>query len=174
MNRRYSSGFKEATTIFHKKKTGVGTPDDRTQQGIIDDLNDKWKLNGEGREGSREQQKLAVRTISKAVAGVRIQTQQVYARKLKANAREVIRKKQAIAERVRQGKKVSDAEMRKVNTVVTLKNYDLGAIVYGDLGEDGSPHPDSPIAKYFTRERILAATAKVSQLIVVSFYYYLR
>ncbi|KAL7425468.1 hypothetical protein ACHAXM_000028, partial [Skeletonema potamos] len=90
----------------------------------------------------------------------RSSTQDVYARKLQANARAVIEKKKDLAARHSRGEKIPQSEYRKVNTVVSLDRCDLGKILCGELDEHGLPHPTSPITTHFTKEKIDEAMRK--------------
>jgi hypothetical protein len=43
-----------------------------------------------------------------------------------------------------------------------MQPEDVGKIVFGELDEDRLPHPDSPIAQFFTPEKIGHAACEVS------------
>ena len=52
-------------------------------------------------------------------------------------------------------------ELAKTRSVIGLNPMDLGPILYGELTEDGFANPGSPIAKGFTKEKIMAAHRKL-------------
>lgn len=79
----------------------------------------------------------------------------------KAHARAIQRKKIELAKKLAAGEPVSAEEQAAVHTVVSLNPSDLGEILWGQLDENGFGHPDSPIVKCFTKEKILAAVEKV-------------
>lgn len=70
---RYKMAIKEATQAFADKMSGKDKSG-RTQQQIVDYLNHKWNLDGEGKEDSREKEMLTVRTVRRAVEQGRIGT----------------------------------------------------------------------------------------------------
>ena len=63
---RYANARKEATQLFVDIKAGR-VVDGRTQKQIIDDLNQKYGLDGAGRDGNREKHMLSVRTVQHLV-----------------------------------------------------------------------------------------------------------
>ena len=63
--KRYNKAMKEATKMF--VQLSMGKLEGKTQQQIVADLNIKWSLDGEGREGVREKHILNVRTVFRAV-----------------------------------------------------------------------------------------------------------
>ena len=68
---RYKLAVKEATQAFADKKSGKDKSGN-TQQQIVNALNHKWNLDGEGKEDSREKEMLSVRTVRHAVDEGRI------------------------------------------------------------------------------------------------------
>jgi type VI protein secretion system component VasK len=56
---RYQLAFKAATTIFHQKKLDP-LSDRRSQQAIIDNLNEEYHLSGVNKENSREKNMLSL------------------------------------------------------------------------------------------------------------------
>jgi hypothetical protein len=64
---RFKAATKEATKIFSDLSLGkIDQP--KTQQQYVDELNTKYNLDGEGREGTREKHMLAVQTIRRLVS----------------------------------------------------------------------------------------------------------
>ena len=63
---RYANARKEATQLFVDIKAGK-VADRRTQTQIVNDLNQKYGLDGAGREGCREKHMLSVRTVQHLV-----------------------------------------------------------------------------------------------------------
>ena len=63
---RYKSAYKEATKLFADIKNNV-VESKLSQQEHIDNINKKWSLDGEGKEGSREKDILSLSTITRAV-----------------------------------------------------------------------------------------------------------
>eukprot|EP00956_Cyclotella_meneghiniana_P019359 scaffold33127_cov38-Cyclotella_meneghiniana.AAC.2 len=53
------------------------------------------------------------------------------------------------------GEEVSKEEKRLTRSAVRMKQEDVGEIVFGELQEDGQPHPESPFIKDFTPEKIM-------------------
>jgi hypothetical protein len=97
----------------------------------------------------------------------RINSQKVFAQKLKANAKAVAELKAEHAACRAAGETISSEELKKVNTVVTLQPEDVGKICFGELTEDGMPAADSsPFDKHLTKEKILRAAKKVCHLFV--------
>ena len=94
----------------------------------------------------------------------RISTHLVYARKIKVNTRAIAQRKLAIAKKLARGEVVSEQERGKVTLIVSLNPGDLGNILYGHLSGDGFAAINSPIAKSFTKEKILEAHRKVRRL----------
>ena len=91
----------------------------------------------------------------------RVSTHLVYARKIKANAKAIVQHKLTIAQQIARGEVVSKQEGVKVPLIVSLNPGDLGNILYGRLSDDGFAAINSPIAKAFTKEKILEAHRKV-------------
>ena len=96
----------------------------------------------------------------------RVSTHLVYARKIKANAKAIARRKLAIAQKLARGEVVSEQERGKVTSIVSLNPGDLGDILYGRLSDDGFAAINSPIAKAFTKEKILEAHRKVRRFTI--------
>ena len=94
----------------------------------------------------------------------RVSTHLVYARKIKANAKAIPRRMLAIAQKLARGEVVTEQERGKVTSIVSLNPGDLGDILYGRLSDDGFAAINSPIAKAFTKEKILEAHRKVRRL----------
>ena len=88
-------------------------------------------------------------------------THKHYAKKIKVNAVQISRRKAEIARKIAGGIEVTEAEKAKTRSVVGLNPMDLGPILYGELSGKGDPHPSSPIATAFTREKIMEAHRKL-------------
>ena len=84
-----------------------------------------------------------------------------YAKKIKMNAMQISRRKAKIARKIAGGIEVTEAEKAKTRSIVGLNPMDLGPILYGELSDEGDPHPSSPIATAFTREKIMEAHRKL-------------
>merc|ERR1719343_1881756 len=84
-----------------------------------------------------------------------------YAKKIKANAKQVQRRKAEIASKIARGEDASETELAKTSSVVGLNQIDLGPILFGELTEDGFANPSSPIATGFTKEKVMAAHRKL-------------
>ena len=76
-----------------------------------------------------------------------------YAKKIKANAKQVQRRKAEIASKVARGEATSETELAKTRLVVGLNQMDLGPILFRELLEDEFANPSSPIATRFTKKR---------------------
>jgi hypothetical protein len=83
------------------------------------------------------------------------QTQDVHAKKVKKHAHAVKDLKADIARCREAGEDISDAKIRKISTVVTLDESDIGKMNFGVLDENGYPAKDSPWATSFTKEKIM-------------------
>ena len=68
---RYNKAFKEATRYFAKLKLGL-IENGMTQEQFIVFINNKYKLDGEGREESREKHMVALSTVRRAVANGKV------------------------------------------------------------------------------------------------------
>ncbi len=67
-DKRFYDASREAIAAFSAKRQNKNTQYSKySQQSICDELNKKYSLDGEGKEGSREQGKLTVRTVSRWV-----------------------------------------------------------------------------------------------------------
>ena len=76
-----------------------------------------------------------------------------YAKKIKANAKQVQRRKAEIASKIARGEDASETELAKTSSVVGLNQIDLGPILFGELTEDGFANSSSPIATKFKKKR---------------------
>jgi hypothetical protein len=103
---------------------------------------------------------------------IRRQTQDIYAEKVKKHAHAVKDLKADIARRREAGEDISDAEIRKISTVVTLDESDIGKMNFGVLDENGYPAKDSPWATSFTKEKIMRSQAKVSVIAFIMLTYH--
>ena len=92
---------------------------------------------------------------------LRKSTHEQYSKKIKANAKQITRRKAEIARKIAGGQEVTDEEKAKTRSVVGLNPMDLGPILFGELTEDGYAAPDSPIAAGFTKEKVLEAHRKL-------------
>ena len=92
---------------------------------------------------------------------LRQSTHEVYSKKIKANAKAILRRKAEIAHKIASGEVVTEAERAKTRTVVGLNPMDLGPILFGEVTKDGHAAPDSPIAMGFTKEKVMAAHSKL-------------
>ena len=84
-----------------------------------------------------------------------------YAKKIKANTKQVTRRKAEIARKIASGEVVTDKEKAKTRSVVGLNPMDLGPILFGELTKDGHANPSSPIATGFTKEKVILAHIKL-------------
>ena len=84
-----------------------------------------------------------------------------YAKKIKANAKQVQRRKAEIASKVARGEATSETELAKTRLVVGLDQMDLGPILFRELLEDEFANPSSPIATRFTKEKVMAVHRKL-------------
>lgn len=66
LDERFKAAMKEATTLFQKKKLDPSS-DRRSQQSIIDELNDDYKLTGLDKENTREKKRLSLTTVKRYV-----------------------------------------------------------------------------------------------------------
>ena len=94
---------------------------------------------------------------------LRLSAHQHFARKLKANAKAIVRRKNKIAEKIAAGIADTKAEQAKVKatSIVGLNPGDLGLILFGKLSKDGYAALDAPIVTAFTKEKILEAHRKI-------------
>ena len=84
-----------------------------------------------------------------------------YAKKTKANAKQVQRRKAEIASNIARGEDASETKLAKTRSVVRLNQMDLSPISFGELTKDGFTNPSPPIATGFTKEKVMAAHRKL-------------
>jgi hypothetical protein len=89
--------------------------------------------------------------------------QVVFAEHIQAHSDMIVKIKADMAA----GIEVSAEDKKKLTTVVRMEPEDVGKIVYGKLDENKLPHPDSPIARAFTKPKIKEGAFKVSLVFVM-------
>ena len=91
----------------------------------------------------------------------RERSQVIYAKHLPRHSQKL----SAIKEKMSRNEEVSNEEKKSLKQAVRMDPSDVGKIVFGDLQEDGRPHPDSPFAVHFTKEKIAHGAEEVSYIL---------
>ena len=91
-------------------------------------------------------------------AACRENSQVLYAKRIQEHSTAV----NVIKAKMSRGEEVTKEEKRLTRSAVRMKQEDVGEIVFGELQEDGQPHPESPFIKDFTPEKIMHGAEEVS------------
>ena len=95
----------------------------------------------------------------------RDRSQVIFADHVLANCEKV----NAIKEKMSRGEEVTNEEKKAIKQAVKMDPSDVGRIVFGELTEDRLPHPESPYAIHFTKDKIAHGAKEVSNILLCAY-----